>query len=156
MRPISFCMTGAALAAALWAAEVRAATSCSVESTAGVAFGTYNVFNWTPLDSAGSITFSCQDVDASDTVMIQLSHGSAPSFSPRYLKKGASTLWYNLYRDATRLVVWGDGTGGTSQYGPVTPPSGANVVVTIYGRVPALQNAPVGTYTDTITATILY
>jgi len=34
--------------------------------------------------------------------------------------------------------------------------AGADEVITIYGQVPSHQNQPVGTYSDTVTATIWY
>jgi spore coat protein U-like protein len=66
----------------------------------------------------------------------------------------ANSLGYNLYLDAARILVWGDGTGGTSRHGPVAPQLGVPNTLTIYGRIPARQTSPVGAYTDTVTATI--
>jgi len=89
------------------------------------------------------------------TITIDLSKGSAPSYFPRQMRKGAETMSYNLYLDAARVSGWGDGTGGTSRYGPMFPPLlGSPVTVTVYGRIPASQNVSAGAYTDTITATI--
>jgi spore coat protein U-like protein len=72
----------------------------------------------------------------------------------REMRMGTETMSYNLYLDAVRVSVWGNGTGGTSRYGPVVPQLLFPVTVTIYGRIPALQNVKVGSYTDTIVATI--
>lgn len=36
------------------------------------------------------------------------------SFSSRYMLSGANRLYYNMYTDAARTVVWGDGTAGSS------------------------------------------
>jgi spore coat protein U-like protein len=124
---------------------------CSFFSTIDVNFGAYNVFIPTPTDSTGSITYTCTPMF---TTTINLSKGSAPSYFPRQMRKGGESLFYNLYRDAQRVLVWGDGTGGASRYGPVLPPAGSRVTVTIYGRIPAGQDVSAGFYTDTITATI--
>jgi spore coat protein U-like protein len=121
-----------------------------------VAFGGYDVFGAAPVDSARSLTFICYGVGSTDTIVIELSPGNASSFSPRQLAYATSALAYNLYLDAGRTSVWGDGTGGTSRYGPTTPPSGSGVTVSIFGRVPARQNVSVGSYGDTIVATILF
>jgi spore coat protein U-like protein len=137
--------------AALLAVPHEATGVCVFNSTVGVSFGAYNVFNTTPTDSTGSITYTCSSVF---TITIHLSRGSAPSYFPRQMRKGAESLPYNLYRDAARTSVWGDGTGGTSRYGPVFPPFDRPVTVTVYGRIPARQNVSAGSYTDTITATI--
>ena len=44
---------------------------------------------------------------------------------------------------------------GTSRYS-ATSVANTNVNVTIYGRIPARQDAAVGAYTDTITGTITF
>jgi spore coat protein U-like protein len=92
----------------------------------------------------------------SDTILIELSAGGAASFSPRAMAGAGSSLSYNLYLNAARTTIWGDGTGGTSRYGPVTPVSGVGVTVPVYGRAPAGQNVPIGTYADTIVVTVLF
>ena len=65
-------------------------------------------------------------------------------------------LAYNLYLDAARTVVWGDGSGGTSVYANARPPNNQWVTVTVYARVGSGQDVTVGSYTDSIVATILY
>lgn len=147
----------AALAVALSApAAANAAPSCSIDSVVGVAFGAYNVFSASPLDSTGSITYSCSGAGEADLVAVELSRGGAPGFSPRLLAQAALTLDYNLYLDAARTTIWGDGSGGTSRYTLVGTGNNDSVVVTIYGRIPAGQNASVGVYGDTITVTLQY
>ena len=142
-----------ALTALLAMSRPAAAILCFFNSTVGVNFGAYNVFNPAPIDSTGSLTYTCVSVGGA-TITIDLSKGSAPSYFPRQLRKGTQALSYNLYREAARLSVWGNGTGGTSRYGPITPPNNKSVTVTIYGRLPARQNVSAGAYTDTITATL--
>ena len=73
------------------------------------------------------------------------------------MASGSNTLNYNLYRDAARTTIWGDGSGGTSFFQvsvlPLLPTSGT---VTVYGRIPALQDAHTGSYSDSIVATITF
>ena len=145
-------ISGLALAALL-AAPREAIGVCSFNSTPGVDFGAYNVFNTSPTDSTGSLIYTC--LLQVTTITIDLNKGHGPSYFPRQMRKGAETMSYNLYLDAARVSVWGDGTGGTSRYGPMFPPLlGSPVTVTVYGRIPARQNVSVGAYTDTIIATI--
>ncbi len=129
----------------------RGAISCTI-SAVGVNFGTYNVFSASPLDSTGSVTYTCTGVRPPDRITIDLSRGGAPTFNPRQMFKSAVTLNYNLYLDAARTTLWGDATSGTSHYGPVAPTS--NATITIYGRIPAGQDAGSGTYSATVVATI--
>jgi spore coat protein U-like protein len=132
---------------------VAAIGSCSFNSVSGVNFGAYDVFNNSHTDSTGSITYSC--LNLLSTITIDLSQGNASSYATRQMRQGASfTLDYNLFLDANRTTIWGDGTGGSSRYGPIMPPLLTQVTVTVYGRIPARQNVRVGPYTDTITATI--
>lgn len=124
--------------------------SCTI-STTGVSYGTYDVFSSSAVDSTGTVTYNCLLVTS---VQITMSKGSAPTFSPRQMPNGAEVLTYNLYLDASRTTIWGDGTGGTSVYSQTLPPLGTNVNVTVYGRVPAGQDVSAGTYSDNVTATI--
>ena len=146
---------GAALAACLCAGGAQATTSCSFNTVVGVSFGSYDVFASSPVDAAGSISFSCTGVGASDTIVIELSRGNAGAWS-RTLLHGSDALGYNLFLDAARQTIWGDGTSGTSHYGPVTPASGVTITVPVYGRSSAGQNVPIGSYGDTVVATILF
>lgn len=145
-----------AVAVALAPALHAYAMSCSIDSITAVAFGAYDVFDGSPTDSTGSITYQCTGVATSDTVTIDLDSGNATGFFPRELDKGVDTIDYNLYLDASRTTVWGDGTGGTGHYQLVEPPEGTPVAVTVYGRIPALQMSSAGTYTDTIVATVIF
>lgn len=129
-----------------------AAAKCTITTASNVAFGTYDVFSVSPLDSTGVVQISCNG--AARPITVDLSHGNAPTYSPRYMLKGSEQLNYNLYLDAARTLIWGDGTGGTSVYGPVDPPNGVNVNLTVYGRIPAGQDLTAGAYADTIVATI--
>jgi len=144
---------GLAVAALLASLPAKAQIDCSVDVNTDVDFGIYDVFNVSPTDSIGTIEYECQDVGAS-TITIDLSRGNAPTYNPRWMLQGAEPLNYNLYLDAARTTIWGDGTGGTSRYGPVTPPESTVVELTIYGRIPPEQDVSGGNYEDTITVTI--
>lgn len=135
-------------------APARAVVSC-VFSTTPVAFGNYNVFTVAPRLLNGSVSYTCSGYPTgSGTVTITLSKGDASSYNPRFMLNGANQLDYNLYLDAGLTTIWGDGTGGTSIYGPATATNATKVTVTIFGRLPAGQDVPKGAYKDTITATL--
>ena len=87
-------------------------------------------------------------------ISITLSRGASTTFSPRTLISGGNTLTYNLFTDAARITIWGDGTGGTQTYSTSNPPNGQNIVVTIFGSITAGQDVPAGSYADTVTAII--
>lgn len=130
---------------------------CDVSAT-GLSFGSYDTLSPTPLDSTASINVSCnippQNPKAPLMVTIALSPGNSGSFAQRHMTStGPDRLNYNLYTSAAFSSIWGDGAGNASiQTGYVTSASPWNA--TLYGRIPALQNLRVGSYSDTITVTI--
>lgn len=145
---------GAAVAsAALAAGPVHADIQCSIESVSPVTFPAYDVFRGVPTDAQGSVTYSCKGV-GQRTVTIDLSAGGTGQFNPRQMRASSQALPYNLFLDAGRGTIWGDGGGGTARYGPVNPPNNSPVVVPIFGRIPPGQNATPGTYTDSVILTL--
>jgi spore coat protein U-like protein len=120
---------------------------CSV-STVGLNFGNYDVFSTLDDDITGTIDVSCQ---ASTSYSISLSSGSG-TYSARTLLSAGNLLNYNLYIDPTRLTIWGDGSAAT---GTVSG-SGTTGSYTVYGRIPARQNAVVGIYADIVTVTVAF
>jgi spore coat protein U-like protein len=124
---------------------------CSLSSTS-ISFGNYDVFSTAALDSNGSLVYRCGNAD--HDISVSLNHGGAPSFNPRWMLKGSEVLNYNLYLDAARTVIWGDGTAGTQTYIIHNPPNNQDVTVPVYGRVPPGQSISKGAYSDTITVTI--
>ena len=137
---------------ALTVTQLSSAMAACTISTTPVNFGAYDVFSSVATDSTGTVTYNCGRGDRNIT--IALDRGGAPTFNPRRMLKVAEALNYNLYRDAARTTIWGDGTGGTQSYFDSNPPNNTNVTVTIYGRVPAGQDVSVGLYTNSVAATI--
>lgn len=145
-------------AAGLLASGDARAETCSV-SAGSVAFGIYDPLAAGPLDSTGIIQATCTSASPPRvTYEIRLDTGQAGSFAPRAMAGGASQLSYNLYIDAARSAVWGDGSGGTSvvtaDYNLTPPGSTQTDSYTVYGRVPAAQVVTAGSYLDTITVTL--
>ncbi|MBJ6761480.1 spore coat protein U domain-containing protein [Myxococcaceae bacterium JPH2] len=133
-----------------------AGASCSLQGIVGLSFGAYNPGSAVPLDTVGSVGYRCDLLQLS-VVNISLSRGSSGSYAARQMQGPSSnTLSYNLYMDAAHLTVWGDGSSGTSRYGPVLPILGADVSLPVYGRIPALQNVASGAYSDTVVVTMTF
>jgi spore coat protein U-like protein len=121
--------------------------ACTV-STTSVAFSVYNVFSTLNDDITATVTIRCRPQAA---YSLSLSTG-AGTYASRTLTNGSFTLGYNLYIDSTRLTIWGDGSAGTA----TVSGNARDATHTVYGRIPARQNARVGNYTDTIIVTITY
>ena len=67
---------------------------------------------------------------------------------------GGGAVNYQLYTDSARSIPWGDGTAGTSM---VTGTGSGNAqTINVYGQVPAQATPAPGSYSDTITATIVF
>jgi spore coat protein U domain-containing protein, fimbrial subunit CupE1/2/3/6 len=133
----------------------RAAVNCFWGVATGVNFGNYDVFSGATTTSNGSISFRCVGIGSGTAnVSVDLSTGNAPTYAPRYMLSGAQRLNYNLYIDPFGFFIWGDGTGGTLEYGPFGVSNNQTVTLTVYGQIPAGQDLPAGTYNDTITATV--
>lgn len=131
-----------------------ALAACTIMTTP-VNFGSYNVFASSPLDSIGQVSLRCTGI-LQLFVQVTLDKGGAATFSPRRLLKGGETLTYNLYLDASRSVIWGDGTGGTQIYSQLIVLSllGQTITIPVYGRIPAGQDVSAGSYTNTVVTTI--
>jgi spore coat protein U-like protein len=134
------------------------AFNCNINVT-GLNFGSYDVFSAIPKDSTATITVTCnappQNPNAPIPVLISLSPGNSGSFAQRQLQRlgGPELLAYNLFTTPSFSTVWGDGSGSSqTQTNLVTRSTPWNA--TIYGRIPAMQNVSVGSYSDVITVTI--
>lgn len=149
IRVASACAVVLAHAVVPGAAEA----ACTISATA-VSYGTYDVFAASPDDSVGTVTYRCGNAD--HNISITLSAGGSGSYGARQLRpaSGSDRLNYNLYMDAARSSVWGDGTGGTTYYFIGNPPNNTNVNLSVYGRIPAGQDVSIGSYTDTVIVTI--
>ncbi|MDF2447185.1 MAG: putative secreted pili protein [Moraxellaceae bacterium] len=132
-----------ALALALALSAPLDGEACSV-GTAGVAFGAYDPFAVVPHDGVGSIAVECE---APYSVLVS---GGGGQVGQRHLQGATHQLLYNLFVDAGRSVIWGDGSGGTST---VSAAAGTRTHV-IYGRIPARQNVSAGAYSDSLIITV--
>ncbi len=145
----------AALLLSLKCAPVHALSlGCSASAT-GVSFGTYNPEATLPTYSNGSIVVSCS-LTLLDTITVALSTGSSGSYTARTMLSGTNTLTYNLYLDHAHTEIWGNGTGGTSEYSTTVLVGAGAVTIAAYGEIPAQQNPIPGSYTYTITVTVNY
>jgi spore coat protein U-like protein len=155
----------AASAAMAMASGAANAQNCSVAISGALAFGVYALV--TPADGATTLTVACQRINQAPnrTVNYAVKLTSGPgTFVNRlmnHLTQPGETLSYNLYRDAARSVVWGDGTSGTTfptgQF-VFNPPSFGNnqqAQFTVYGRIPANQNVAAGNYQTASPITVI-
>ena len=137
-------------------------TVCSFSSVTGVAFGVYDDGSSVPRDTATNMTINCTRNGGPPGVNVTLALGpsaTSGSSSTRSMRQGnGSIINYNLFRDSSRGLVWGQTPGVDTMTNSISIPNKSTVSTsfTIFGRISALQNASVGTYGDSVMATISY
>lgn len=117
--------------------------SCTVTAT-GISFGNYIPVDSASNNSSGTVRVQCTLLLAlAGSFTVDLSTGSSASYAQRTLRNGASILNYNLYLDAARSQILGNGTGGSSRITyNFAALLGVDQSFTVYGRIPAGQNVP--------------
>lgn len=138
------------LAASLTTAPVSAA--CAFTNTVALSFPVYDVSSTSDDNGTGAFTISCT---ANASAMISLSAGGGGSFSPRTMVGPAtSVLSYNLYSDASRTTIWGDGTGGSASVTRALS-AGVPLTFTVYARIFRGQaGVTAGQYSDSVMVTV--
>lgn len=122
--------------------------SCTVSVAGGIVFGAYDPLSATALDSTGRILLDCPP---GQIVAIALGTGQSGTFAARELRgPNGDTLRYNLYRDAARTLVWGDGSSSVA----LSMDGAKGKTVDVYARVFGGQDVSAGAYADTIVVTV--
>jgi spore coat protein U-like protein len=153
-------VAGMAMASGTDTAELTVSASitsnCTISTTA-LEFGAYDYIeanNSSALNGTGGVSTTCTTGAA---VTITLGKGAndttgTDAVPVRNMKSGENLLAYFLYSDSDRTTVWGNTEGS----GVADTGTGAASAKTIYGKVTGGQNKPVGTYTDTVVATVTF
>jgi spore coat protein U domain-containing protein, fimbrial subunit CupE1/2/3/6 len=136
--------------------EVKASVdpSCKFTIASPVDFGSLTVYNFGTQEKEGSVTVLCT---AGPNYTIELNNGANADGTQRRMKQSGSAnyLAYNLFQDGAHSVAWGQAADAQSFIG-----DGTRQVLTVYGQMdwsePLLPSAPVGSYLDTVTATVTF
>jgi spore coat protein U-like protein len=128
-------------------------SSCST-SAANLAFGNYDPLSLVDKLATTNISVTCSLL-APFNVGISIGTNGVSVTDRKMLISGGGTetLDYDLYQDVTHLINWG-ATVGTDTLASIG--TGLSVALPVYGVIPASQNVPVGSYSDTVTVTITY
>jgi spore coat protein U-like protein len=137
-------------------ASVAVRETCTLAASGYLlAFGTYDPVaanRSVALDGEVQLLARCTD---GFVQRITLSQGASPAPGSsdeaprRRMSNGASRLAYQLYTTAARSAVWGN----TADTGVAITGDGAYRPVVVYGRIPAGQVVPKGTYVDYVLVT---
>lgn len=135
-------------AAAMILLAAHGATAQCIITALPVTFGVYQPFSAKPVDGNGSIAIRCH---AFGPYSIAINS----SVTGRHMSRAGSQLSYQLYIDAARRTVWGDGTGGSAIVSGFCTGS-CNNDHAVYGRIPPRQSVTPGTYMDSITVMVVF
>jgi spore coat protein U-like protein len=134
----------AAAIACAAATGAEAAPSCKSLSVTALAFGNYDVYSAAPLDSAGTISYSCPP-PTTPTVTIDAGQAFGNGTRRMTVAAGGDWLAYEIFVDAARSVVWSST--------PVSVPAANAATVPFYARAFAAQDVSAGSYSDTLMVT---
>lgn len=145
------------------ASAAHGTVTCSVSSL-DLNFGGYDPFSAIHLDGTTSVQVSCTTNKGNETaplITLSLSTGLSGSYLQRQLRDGfGNSLNYNLYRDAARTQVFGDGTQGslsfTARNVPLSKFAPLTATINVYGRIFSGQDPKVGSYADQLIYTITF
>ena len=135
------------------------ASECIIAAPSAFNFGAYSPIlanNTAAKDSTGTVSVTCTSGSTSPKIMLGeglYPFSAAPTTPLRQMASATNRLAYFLYLDAGRTTAWGN-TDGTHRL--VATVDGTPSVETIYGRIPAGQNLPVGAYSDTVVVTVTF
>ena len=141
---------------------VTASVSAGCTISAGtVAFGAYdpvvtNASSGADKTGTGIVTVDCTNGSATTVTLGQGANPGAGSTDAAPLRRmndgSANYISYSLYQDAAFVNPWGN-TPATGE--PYTG-TGTSSDLTVYGVALKGQNVPVGSYSDTVIATITF
>jgi len=120
---------------------------CTI-ATHDIDFGTTGLIP-NNIDTSTTVDIECTDGTA---YAIGLDQGGNDNSGVRRLKSGSNYVNYDLSSQSDYSATWGNtATHTVTGIGTDSP-----VQIPLYARVLQHQNVPIGTYTDTVTATIWY
>jgi spore coat protein U-like protein len=143
-------LLGAGTATATLTVTATVAAECTVGGST-LAFGGYSTLSGSPTDQSTTFSVACTTGTAA-TMGMDL--GANASGGARRMSNGSGGfLEYELYSDGARTAIWANSGGGLVAYNALS--NGAQSQ-TVYGRIPAGQDANLGSYSDSVTITITF
>lgn len=140
---------GAATKTTTFQVRLTLANDCAISAT-DLDFGSQGVLA-ANIDQTTTVSVTCT-TGAPYNVGLDAGTAAGSTITNRLLAgPAASTVAYQLYRDAARTQIWGNTPGTDTVAGTG---NGAAQTLTVYGRVRPQSTPAAGAYTSTITATI--
>lgn len=132
--------------------DARQLLGCSI-SASPVSFGAYSVFDANPDEAEGTVNYQCL---LALLIRVELNKGSSTTFDPRTMKDGTKPpINYNLFLDSGHGTIWGDGTNNTGRISHIVIALFSHQA-RVYGQIPPQQDVTPGSYSDSVTASIIF
>ncbi|RYE05711.1 MAG: SCPU domain-containing protein [Rickettsiaceae bacterium] len=136
--------------------------TCAMTTINNMNFGRYypTSSNFSPVTS--TITVTCNNgMSSTQTVGFTLcfSTGSSNNYAQRTMLSGSQNLVYNFYSTNGYTQILGDGNDSTVYffiYYNLAASASRSDTLPLYGKIPVQSSARVGSYIDTINATLSY
>jgi spore coat protein U-like protein len=147
----------AATATTTFTVTASVSANCTITAT-GITF-TYDPISAnaaTAATATGTVTIACTKGSGPSIGLSAGNNAGAVAGVTRAMANGTNRLGYELYQPAAAPGnggVWTD-IGGANPLNAGVSPSKAARSFTVTGSVPAAQDVAVGSYSDTITATV--
>ncbi len=146
------------LAALAGGSPVHAKDAACTFVSSGLAMGSYDDSSTTDLTGVGTVEVSCISligtIQDGVSVALDLGASSHGTVSNRKMASGTHLLDYSIYSDSARSLNWGAPNIPTLNSGRLDSNTSRPVRFTLYGRIPALQNVPAGSYSDSVSMTV--
>ena len=146
---------GQARAATPLGVGVSVVSNCTI--TAGsMSFGSYDPLASTPIVTTSTIAVACTKGTTGATIGLDNGqhHANATGGQQRAMISGATNfLSYDIWQNSSHSTFWGN-TAGTNTEAVPTPTSKVAQSFTAYGQIPTHQNVRLGSYADTVVATV--
>ena len=149
------CLSGAPAQALLCGSGLPLASNLSVSATA-LNFGSYSPAAGRFANATVRVECGLLGIDLLPGFTVSLTAQNSADPAARRMLRAAVPLTYNLYTGNDYGTVWGDGSNASvmQSYNPLLALGAVNF--TAWGRLPAGQYVPAGSYTDVITVTVAF
>jgi spore coat protein U-like protein len=140
----------AAVVTSQFQVRITITAACTISTAPTLDFGSAGVIS---ANINQTTTFNVQCTNTTPyTVGLDAGTTGGGSIATRLMTSGSATVQYRLYSDPARTTVWGDVAANWQ----AATGTGASVLYTVYGQVPAQTTPAPGTYTDLVTATVTF
>jgi spore coat protein U-like protein len=126
------------------------AAKCTVGTATDLDFGSVPGLLRTATDKTSLVRMTCTN---RAVYQVGLDNGQNALGGARRMSSGTGFVTYDLYRDASRTLHWGNTLNTDTATGSG---SGSEQMMTVFGRVPAQAAARAGIYSDVIKVTVTY